>query len=570
MKKKWEIVALKLVIILITFSLAGLQAYPLTHTTPDASAASSQSTRLAALAKAWGFLKYYHPWVAKGRENWDQVLIEAIDSVKAADSREAFNEVISEMIGRAGGVNFLYCFNLLPDNVPERPDFQWLEDTSLFSLFNIVRLKSLRQNYRRVDNAYVSFPSMVGNANPSGEQPYSKMVYPDENYRLLALFRYWNIIHYFFPYKYLIGTDWEDVLEEMIPIFIDAADADQYHLAVFQLAARTEDSHSVTMSQRLVNYFGLFFPPFKSSTIDGQIVVTYVYRYLVPDRDSLREGDIIKKAGDVPVETLIQEMDKYIPASNESSKQRNLNRYIFRGHTGRLKLTILREGLEKNVEVTRDYNPNLVEQEELIDRGPIWKILEGNIGYVDMGRLEQEHVDNAMNDLHDTRAIIFDIRKNPLGTPYLIAEHLNPDSVPFVKFTRPEPASPGDFFISELYYCGPDSYNENYYKGKVILLFNEFTQSHAEFTCMALQTAPRATLIGSQTSGADGNISTIYLPGDIKTYFSGIGVYYPDGSETQRIGIVPDIEVKPTIRGLREGRDELMEKALEFINNSDG
>jgi hypothetical protein len=29
--------------------------------------------------------------------------------------------------------------------------------------------------------------------------------------------------------------------------------------------------------------------------------------------------------------------------------------------------------------------------------------------------------------------------------------------------------------------------------------------------------------------------------------------------------MVPDLEVKPTIRGIREGRDELLEKAIEFI-----
>jgi len=45
-----------------------------------------------------------------------------------------------------------------------------------------------------------------------------------------------------------------------------------------------------------------------------------------------------------------------------------------------------------------------------------------------------------------------------------------------------------------------------------------------------------------------------------------LGIYYPDGEETQRVGIVPDIEVKPTIQGVREGRDELMEKAVELIN----
>ena len=47
---------------------------------------------------------------------------------------------------------------------------------------------------------------------------------------------------------------------------------------------------------------------------------------------------------------------------------------------------------------------------------------------------------------------------------------------------------------------------------------------------------------------------------------SGIGVYYPEGKETQRIGIVPDIELKPTIEGIKKGQDELMNKAIEIIN----
>ena len=47
---------------------------------------------------------------------------------------------------------------------------------------------------------------------------------------------------------------------------------------------------------------------------------------------------------------------------------------------------------------------------------------------------------------------------------------------------------------------------------------------------------------------------------------TGLGVYYPDGRQTQRIGIVPDIEVKPTIAGIRQKKDELLERAIEVIN----
>jgi len=51
----------------------------------------------------------------------------------------------------------------------------------------------------------------------------------------------------------------------------------------------------------------------------------------------------------------------------------------------------------------------------------------------------------------------------------------------------------------------------------------------------------------------------------IRTMISSIGIYYPDKTETQRIGIVPDIEIKPTIEGVRNNKDELLEKAIELI-----
>lgn len=42
--------------------------------------------------------------------------------------------------------------------------------------------------------------------------------------------------------------------------------------------------------------------------------------------------------------------------------------------------------------------------------------------------------------------------------------------------------------------------------------------------------------------------------------------YYPDKSETQQIGILPDIEVKSTTQGIRQGRDEVLEAAIKYLN----
>src|SRR5688572_15689791 len=104
-----------------------------------------------------------------------------------------------------------------------------------------------------------------------------------------------------------------------------------------------------------------------------------------------------------------------------------------------------------------------------------------------------------------------------------------------------------------------------HYPGKVVVLVDETSLSQAEYTAMAFRAAPQAIVVGSTTAGADGNVSQISLPGGLRTAISGIGVFYPDKRPTQRIGIVPDVEMRPTIDGIRAGRDEVLEEALRQI-----
>ncbi|MBK8829187.1 MAG: hypothetical protein IPO26_21655 [Saprospiraceae bacterium] len=56
-------------------------------------------------------------------------------------------------------------------------------------------------------------------------------------FRLLTLYRYWNIIQYYFPYKNLIEEDWKNVLEEFIPKFI-AAKMKEYTLVTLEIIGR--------------------------------------------------------------------------------------------------------------------------------------------------------------------------------------------------------------------------------------------------------------------------------------------------------------------------------------------
>jgi C-terminal processing protease CtpA/Prc len=75
----------------------------------------------------------------------------------------------------------------------------------------------------------------------------------------------------------------------------------------------------------------------------------------------------------------------------------------------------------------------------------------------------------------------------------------------------------------------------------------------------------RLTVVGSTTAGADGDVSPFSLPGGLHTQISGIGIFYPDKTPTQRVGITPDLVVRPTVAGIRAGRDEVLDAAIREI-----
>jgi C-terminal processing protease CtpA/Prc len=182
-----------------------------------------------------------------------------------------------------------------------------------------------------------------------------------------------------------------------------------------------------------------------------------------------------------------------------------------------------------------------------------------------MGALKVKNIPAMIEKLKTTKAIVFDMRNYPNGTYVGISNFLNAKEQNFAIYTKPDLMYPGRFKWSKPHPTGSE--NNTNYKGKVIVLLNEKSISQSEWTAMCFQTAGNTTIIGSQTAGADGNVSEFDLIKAIFTRFTGIGVYYPDKRETQRIGIIPDIEAKPTIKGIQEGRDEVLERAILFIEN---
>jgi hypothetical protein len=256
------------------------------------------------------------------------------------------------------------------------------------------------------------------------------------------------------------------------------------------------------------------------------------------------------------------------PASNYETQLRDMPYRILRSDRDSLKLDIIRDGkmfsstvhcIETDkINIFLRFNPN--------PNDSSYKIINGNIGYLFPGRYHNSQLPDIKDSFKNTKGLIIDMRTYPSEfMPFTFGQYIKPASSPFVKFTSGDVNYPGIFRYTPLLSNGEP--NTAYYKGPIVELVNSITQSQAEYTTMAFQTAPDITVIGSITAGADGNVSPIYLPGGILTMISGIGVFYPDGTETQRKGIKIDIVVRPSIEGIKKGKDELLERAIEIINS---
>lgn len=521
-----------------------------------------QADNLNRLGLIWGFLKYYHPAIARGELNWDYALFRVLPGVLSASDRKAADNVVLEWV-RAIGSCQQGASPIKADSIKLQPDLEWMKSSGI-GLPLAEELEKIRQCARTGEHFYVGFQP-AGNPDFRNENSYESMKYPDAGFRLLALFRYWSVIHYYFPYKSLIGEDWKGVLKEFIPKVVKAEDETAYTLVMLELIARVHDTHANIWGGNPVlnKYYGQFTGPVQVDFVQEEAVVTGYHDEALGKEAGLEPGDLITGINGRPVKEIVRDRLKYTPASNYPTQLRDIAAKLLRTNEPTLAVTAKRGSRTFSCTLKSTSTTGLKNRFQPNDTS--FRLVRKDIAYINNSSLRRSHLEKIWPAVKDTKGLILDLRNYPSDFPiYDVCDYLLPKEISFVKFTQGSIVNPGQFTFGGMLQVGKG--NGEGYKGKVIILVNELSQSSAEFHAMAYRVHPRATVVGSTTAGADGNVSQFYLPGGISTMISGIGVYYPDGGETQRVGIVPDVMAKPTIEGIRKGRDELMEKAIELID----
>lgn len=514
---------------------------------------------LGVACRVWGYAKYHHPAFADSTRNVDYELFGVLPRVAKATPAER-NKALYEWVKGLGEFSTDkegYDKALEKVKSVETADLGWTRDTARLG-GNLSQLLQELRYAKREGNRYTYFALGAGNFVMSNESTEGSS--DDCGYRMLFLFRFWNVIEYFAPNRNLTDTPWSEIPEKYIPLFIPpAAPGNPVHA---MLVRELCDSHAAAVKY---NMFGSKTVPAEVRNADDRV-------FVVAD-GPLRKGDEILSIDGRGWENTHKDLSRYEAASNDENRDFMTAMCMMCSHRDTAVVELVRSGriITEHPATRNVWKWSPYDTERMRDTVNI-RMIADSVGYMTGVNYTAEEAPRIMEKFRDTKALIVDMRCYPREFMVFdfIGRYFMPQTAVHVVWLAPTGVLPGVFH--ELRYKLPanrmnpfSQKNPDFYKGRVIVLVDSSTQSQAEYTTMAFQATPRCTVVGTQTAGADGNVSALVMPGGNFGCFSGLGVFYPDGTNTQRTGVRIDVPVHVTVAGLQAGRDEILEKALEII-----
>lgn len=511
--------------------------------------------QLSTLCKVWGMLKYFTPEVLNKGLNWDEILLNSLaESFKNFDQDLNADKQIALLLNHVNAKtsekNNLNAalsarINKLPISSKNKRD--------LIKVFTSAALGHSAYFTPPTENSQTSF----------SEENIDKQVLPDARARLLALFRYWNIINYFNPYKADLLQNWESQLKTFIPAFICFDDLASYNRSLLLLNASIGDGHTAIPLGTPLDLYETIYPGKPISIIPATYTLNDQGKVFVNQIDSsfsapsgLKTGDELISINGIRMDTLAAGLKLYI--SDPSTRMKNFYLQssnwlsILPADPAALKFVYKRDGqvtmkqMAWSIPASLKSIKYLNEHTGLAGKERNNQVLtyfkNTNTLYINPFKWNPDLQDSAITALNASDQLIVDCRSYPSWDFLKFAERLIQDDRALVRFTYAT-AIPGQF-ESTLQRSTKDGH---YFNKRIYVLISEESKSRSEFLAKILKSgAKQCLLVGRRTAGADGDVS--YIPMIGRNYlafrFSDIAVEFADGVKTQQVGIKPDFTVK--------------------------
>lgn len=522
---------------------------------PPSTLRNNQVSNLVLLGRVWGLLKYHLPAIANGTIAWDTELLHEINAALTLDHRRFRDYELPRWVEQFGVTKCSPCnMSINQRSLKWKLSSEWTADRDVVG----TPLSKMLPRIASTDphegtGYYVQQDTYSHNALFTNEIPYSSLKLPDVGFQLLALFRLWNAVEYWYPYRDLLGRQWRDNLPDFVRAMAAASDELAFQKVLQHVLVAMNDGHAQLQgSQENLQLDGDCSLPIRLQYIKGKWIVIGVTH-----TDSAQLGDELEKIDGRPIEQRAQELADWYPGSNTWSTYKDVANALVKGKCEKASIVVRRNGRALATSSTRTLR---VPEVSTYTSHPAIERYEDSITYVNPALLTQEDF-FALLDSETPDALILDLRTYPqwFVGPALASRIIRAPRV-FAHFASIDPSSPGVIFWDQPQLLSPDG---KQYHGLVFVLVSEETKSSSEYSTLALQATGRAWTVGSHTAGADGNISSLDLPSGLSAIFSGLGVFDSQRRATQRAGIHVDIPVNVVRQDVVSGRDPALAMAIQ-------
>ncbi|WP_443937562.1 S41 family peptidase [Pedobacter sp. MW01-1-1] len=363
----------------------------------------------------------------------------------------------------------------------------------------------------------------------------------------------WNVFQHFFPYFDVAKTDWNADLKEALAETYNNPSDEDFSNTLKKLTAKLKDGHiSVSSVKNTHSYL----PQFAWKFIENNWVITSVF-----DKNSaLKVGDIVQEINGQDSKTYFKTVNQYISSATAG----------YLNH--RAEIASLLGPKDSKLEIQVAGNPNKMQFVRNLNGGTYWALLPrqdtikslGNkITYISIGNAKMKKINDSLKLLKDSKAIICDLRGYPTDNTELIEYLMVKNDTSSRWMQIPQIIYPDqENKITYRYERWPLKAKSPHLKAKVFFLIDGQAISYAESYMSFIEHYKLATIIGQPTAGTNGNVNSISLPAGYTIRFTGMKVVKHDGSQHHGVGIIPNIYVAQTINGVKEGRDEVLERAI--------
>lgn len=366
----------------------------------------------------------------------------------------------------------------------------------------------------------------------------------------------WTVMQHFYPYRDKLVA-WQDQLPSFLEKAGAVTDYETHERLLQRLVAAMEDGHGRVYETNPEDLEEFSWLPVSVSMVDSDLVITGA----IDDNAGVMPGDRITAIDGKPTDEWMQAELALFSGSPQWRTHRAIQSLLVGTPDEQRRLTLERDGDAITVTL-RHQNDRQFEP-----FGPGYQpTMPDGISYVDLRGLGNEQWAEQLPELVDARGVIFDLRGYPGQAGYSMLSHLLSSEDDFNDWMQVLTArSPnGDLVTGSAHEWNLQPVAP-LIKAPIVFLTDQRAMSYAESVLGLVQFHQLATIVGSNTAGANGNVLPLILPGGFTSIYTGMRVIGPDGNPFHGEGIEPDVRVTPTLASIKAGRDAVLERALELL-----